>query len=236
VDRAQWGARQAKAINPLYASEGIYLHHTVTGSGPDEAAIVRQVQSYHMDTQGWNDIAYSWLVGQSGRIYMGRGWGVTGGHTEGWNSRSHAVCFIGNSDNDFPSDAAKRSINEVIAEHQRRYGGWVRLHKDVNATGCPGRHVAEWVAAGRPVTGGFAAVEDDMTPEQAEQLRNVVNAVADTQARVADVQGWVKNGITQLLARPTAGGTVDVPALAKAIVAAGVGRAVVDALAAELKD
>lgn len=48
------------------------------------------------------------------------------------------------------------------------------------------------------------SVEDDMTPEQAAQLDAIAAAVADTQAKVTDVQGWVKgnlaSGIAQLVA------------------------------------
>jgi hypothetical protein len=151
TSRAQWGARPPKSIKTIASSEGIFVHYTVTPTGPDEASIVRGVQNFHMDTRNWQDIAYSWLVGQSGTIYEGRGWGVAGGHTEGWNSRSHAVCWIGNEEQ--PTDAALAAINEVCAEHARRYGGWVKAHRDVNQTSCPGDKLAAWLAAGRPLTG-----------------------------------------------------------------------------------
>lgn len=32
------------------------------------------VQNYHMDTKGWADIGYNFLVGEDGLAYEGRGW------------------------------------------------------------------------------------------------------------------------------------------------------------------
>lgn len=150
VARSGWGARPAKSKVLLATGniEGIFVHHSVTPTGPDEAALVRNIQAFHMDTRGWNDIAYNWLVGQSGTIYEGRGWLVNGGHTEGWNFRSHAVCFIGNSDSDVPTPQAERALSTVIAESVKRFGGFVKPHSAVNQTGCPGKHLTAWVAGG----------------------------------------------------------------------------------------
>jgi hypothetical protein len=152
ISRSQWGARAPKAVNALIKSEGIFIHHSVTPEAP-AVNIVRQIQNMHMDQRGWLDIAYSWLVDRDGNIYEGRGWGVAGGHTEGYNSRSHAVCYIGNTDNGLPPVAALNAINVVVAEHQSRYGGFVKSHRDVNATACPGSHLHNWVHTGRPVGG-----------------------------------------------------------------------------------
>jgi len=151
VTRSRWGARQPKGVNRIYVSRGVFVHHLASGSKPEDVQL-RSAQNYHMDVKKWLDLAYSWGVGQSGRIYEGRGWGVAGGHTEGHNTTSHAVAFIGNSDNDVPTPAALQSINEVIAEHDRRFGkGFVRPHQAVSATACPGGFLTRWIAAGRPL-------------------------------------------------------------------------------------
>jgi N-acetylmuramoyl-L-alanine amidase len=39
-----------------------------------------------MDNNGWSDIAYSFLVGEDGNIYEGRGFDIVGSHTSGYNS------------------------------------------------------------------------------------------------------------------------------------------------------
>lgn len=57
-------------------------------------ARVRQIQHYHMNTMGYDDISYNFLVGGDGRIYEGRGYAV-GAHTEDYNKRSICIAFIG---------------------------------------------------------------------------------------------------------------------------------------------
>ena len=182
--RDDWGARAPTGITPIGASEGIFVHYTVTATGPDEAAVCRSVQAFHMGSKGWRDIAYSWLVGQSGRIYEGRGWGVAGGHTEGWNSRSHAVCWIGGDEQ--PTPAALAAIAAVCAEHARRYGGWVKPHRAVNSTSCPGDILTAWVAAGQPTTAP--------TPADGEtDMLKLTNADGRTELFMIDGDGAVRN-------------------------------------------
>lgn len=90
VARAQWGARAPKARHTMsLPSPRLWVHHTATEQ--HGAAGVRAIQAFHMDANGWLDIAYSWLVDDDGTIYEGRGTGVVGGHTAGDNSSSHAV-------------------------------------------------------------------------------------------------------------------------------------------------
>ena len=147
VTRSQWNAMPPTRVVRISKSDGMYIHH----SAGSERQTCREIQNYHMHAKGWYDIAYSWLVDRNGAIYMGRGWGVAGGHTEGYNSRSHAVCYIGNTSASAAPAAAKASINAVIAEHNRRYGnGYVRPHNAVNATACPGSDLTRWVNSGRP--------------------------------------------------------------------------------------
>ena len=59
------------------------------------AEIVRAYQNYHMDTNGWIDIGYNFLVGEDGNVYEGRGWTRVDAHAAGCNTRSIGICFIG---------------------------------------------------------------------------------------------------------------------------------------------
>lgn len=36
--------------------------------------------------QGWWDIGYSFMIGEDGNVYEGRGWDEVGAHTYGYNS------------------------------------------------------------------------------------------------------------------------------------------------------
>ena len=80
VSRAEWGARDANPpLVPLTETPGhVYIHHGATP--PDgchsEAmckAMVQAYQNFHMISRGWSDIAYSFLIGEDGRAYEGRG-------------------------------------------------------------------------------------------------------------------------------------------------------------------
>ena len=55
---------------------------------------------------GWDDIGYSFLAGDDGNIYEGRGWDRVGAHTKGYNSRGLAVSFMGNYKDHLPPDTA----------------------------------------------------------------------------------------------------------------------------------
>jgi hypothetical protein len=105
TSRSAWGARAFDcAGGPQYAPslQFAVVHHTVnsnTYSPTDSPAIVRAIQAYHMDTNGFCDIAYNFLVDQYGQIFEGRDGGITqpviGAHAGGFNSGSVGVALIG---------------------------------------------------------------------------------------------------------------------------------------------
>lgn len=57
--------------------------------------IVRHIQSFHIESRGWWDIGYNFLVAGDGNAYMGRGWNKEGAHTYGYNTKSIGISFIG---------------------------------------------------------------------------------------------------------------------------------------------
>lgn len=67
----------------------------------------RVVQSRHMDTYGWPQVGYNFLVGGDGRIYEGRGWDIEGSHTRMNNKDSIGISFLG----DFrKADATEKAL------------------------------------------------------------------------------------------------------------------------------
>jgi hypothetical protein len=83
VTRQQWGARPPRSIVPLPGSaiDTTVFHYS--GADADEqadhakcAGRVRGIQRFHMDTRGWLDIAYSFLVCVHGYVFAARGYGV----------------------------------------------------------------------------------------------------------------------------------------------------------------
>ena len=63
VSRKQWGARPPKAVSPLRPTRGVVVHYSASDADEQSrhkncALRVRAIQRYHMETRGWNDIAY----------------------------------------------------------------------------------------------------------------------------------------------------------------------------------
>lgn len=182
VSRAEWGARPPKSRVTIGRSEGMFTHYTAGPRATNRAAGVAQVrgiQRFHQDSRGWADVGYSFLVDDEGTIYEGRGWGVAGGHTNGWNSKSHAVCAI-LADGDRPTPQMLAGLRWCHDEHDRRYGrGFHRSHREVNATSCPGDILHGWMQAGMPVEGTPAPppAPPAPTPDQAAAFRRYAAAM-----------------------------------------------------------
>nr|WCL16198.1 peptidoglycan recognition protein 3 [Mytilus coruscus] len=95
-----------------------------------------------MDSRKWADIGYSFLVGEDGKIYEGRGWDKVGAHTSGYNSRGLAASFMGNFATRAPSSAALNAVKKLIqcgiskgkvSQSYALFG-----HRDVSTSTCPG--------------------------------------------------------------------------------------------------
>lgn len=66
-----------------------------------------------MDQRGWDDIGYSFLIGEDGRVYEGRGWDRVGAHAPQYNHVSIGVCFLG----DFSGDPFVSFYNFVYEKY-----------------------------------------------------------------------------------------------------------------------
>lgn len=156
VKRASWGARTpdgtGNEISPNPYGVAVHYADANTNNQPHEycGPMVQSIQKYHMDTKGWADIAYSFLVCQHGFIYEGRGKGkgsAANGTTKA-NFDYYAVCaLIGPSDT--PAPDLLYGIGEAIALC-RQAGANLRVlgHRDLFATSCPGEALYGYVKNG----------------------------------------------------------------------------------------
>lgn len=80
------------------------LHHTVRGSmyakegrisEKDELQSIEDIQGLHMETWNFADIGYHFMIGQSGKVYQGRGEKYVGAHTGGGNRKNTGLAFLG---------------------------------------------------------------------------------------------------------------------------------------------
>ncbi|GGU66168.1 peptidoglycan hydrolase-like protein with peptidoglycan-binding domain [Streptomyces cavourensis] len=151
VSRGSWGARAPKSVVKVPASErrGFVVHYS---AGPSSQT-VRQIQNYHMDSNGWSDIGYNFLVDTAGRIHEGRGWNNEGAHTSGYNRSHIAVCFI-DRDGD-ATKAVKISIRSLYEKANTVFGRTLSktYHSALGSTSCPGNELRSWVSSGMPVDG-----------------------------------------------------------------------------------
>lgn len=114
---------------------------------------VRTIQAFHMDTRGWADIAYNFVVCPHGYTFEGRGWGrrSAANGTNPGNDAYHAVCFLGGVGDTF-TDQAKGQFVACRDEWVRLYGraADVRPHSYFLQTECPGPAIRDWIAHGLP--------------------------------------------------------------------------------------
>lgn len=150
INRSGWNATPpAKPFTKRRSTVGIVLHHSgVKGADPGPAQ-VKAFERYHMKTRGWRGIAYNWLVDADGVIYEGRGHGVVGGATRGWNSKTESICYTGWGSGDIP-ERALESIAWLVSDLQSRHGNklWVKGHRDFASTSCPGTTLYHWLQDG----------------------------------------------------------------------------------------
>ncbi|XP_008412532.1 N-acetylmuramoyl-L-alanine amidase-like [Poecilia reticulata] len=151
IPRCQWGAK-ASRDTPIPLSlplRFLYVHHTYEPSAPclsfsSCSRNMRSMQRFHQEDRGWNDIAYSFVVGSDGYIYEGRGWNHVGRHTRGHNALGYGVSIIGNYTAALPSRHAMDLLRNHLALCAVNGGGLtgnytIQGHRQVvNYTACPG--------------------------------------------------------------------------------------------------
>lgn len=122
VSRKDWGSPQGESSpkwTPVYKRvTHMVIHHTATSnSDTDFAARVRSIWYYHAKTRGWGDIGYNYLIDPNGVIYEGRAGGddVEAGHAYPFNVGTMGVGMLGNFMKTLPTDAAQRSLVELLS-------------------------------------------------------------------------------------------------------------------------
>ncbi|GGT69571.1 peptidoglycan recognition protein family protein [Actinomadura citrea] len=129
VARAGWGADESIVRNPPAYDTSVkaaFVHHTDTGNGyscTESASVIRSVFLYHVQSQGWDDIGYNFLVDKCGTVFEGRGGGVDrpvhGAHTYGFNTDTTGIAVLGTytaaNDPDVPGVAPTKAALDGVA-------------------------------------------------------------------------------------------------------------------------
>ncbi len=171
VPRSSWGARPPRSTLGIVGDlRAAVVHHSVTANGYSAAqvpSILRSIQAYHQDVNGWNDIAYNFAVDRFGRAWEARGGGidkiVLGGHSKGFNTGTVGVVVLGDFTAASVPSASLETVARVVAwkfaihrvdpastvpvtsagSSRHPAGRTVTLprvvgHRDLQSTGCPG--------------------------------------------------------------------------------------------------
>lgn len=94
----------------------LIVHHTASSNtASDWAAVVRSVWDFHVNTNGWDDVGYNWLIDPTGVLYQGRGDNVRGAHFCGNNTGTMGVAMIGNFVAANATEASKNTLKELLA-------------------------------------------------------------------------------------------------------------------------
>jgi flagellar hook assembly protein FlgD len=238
--RSAWGADESIVrAPPSFASRIVFsiVHHTAGSNGygaAQAAAIVRGIQRYHVLSNGWNDIGYNFLVDRFGRIYEGRGGGITrnviGAHAEGFNTGSVGVAVIGSYGSSRISTAARIALRRLLAWRldvahvdpksrvdfvsygNERYpaGTTVRLravsgHRNTGLTSCPGS--ALYGQLGALARG---ARNTGLPKLYAPQVTGAVGDLVRFTGRLSESRDWlveVRDGAGAVVASGTGTGT-----------------------------
>jgi len=154
ITRDMWGAKPNKTpFSKLGEVKGLVVHwsaYPIAVGNQAEMDQVKKIQELHQVDRGWNDIAYNFLVGDTGQIYEGRGWGNRSA-AQGGNSREKinfnnkhyvAVCWLGGINaTDKPSDKAIESVKWLYEQVK----GELRPHSSFKQTACPGDAWRQWI-------------------------------------------------------------------------------------------
>ncbi|OWF55096.1 Peptidoglycan recognition protein 3 [Mizuhopecten yessoensis] len=156
ISRDTWGATRPTHVTTLnHPVHLFFVHHTEGRTCHNEAecaSVLKGVQNYHMNSRDWSDIAYSFLVGEDGHVYEGRGWKTVGSHTLGCNDVSLAASMIGDFNDMLPNAAALSAVKRLITcgvEIARLRTDYSLFgHRDVRDTDCPGnalyKNMSSW--------------------------------------------------------------------------------------------
>lgn len=155
IPRSEWGARSTNCRS-THSPYRMAIHHTYSPAtdGGDAARAMRGMQAYHIDTQGWCDIGYHFVVSQSAKIYQGRAnETLLGAHVGNDNTGNVGICLIGNfqpgySNTQTPSASQLAATGRIVGWVHETYSiplnrTSVKGHREHSGqtTSCPGTNL-----------------------------------------------------------------------------------------------
>jgi len=154
ISRDSWGAKPAKKnYSKLGEVKGLVVHwsaYPVAIGNQAEMDQCKTIQRLHQVDRNWNDVAYNFIVGDTGQLYEARGFGnrsaAQGGNNReeiNYNNKHYvAVCWLGGSK---PTDQPSSEARAAVAWLHEQVGGELRPHSSFKQTNCPGDSWRQWI-------------------------------------------------------------------------------------------
>ena len=176
VPQSLWraGLPNPKGIRSTSEVRHLAVHHSA-GSNTDTNYInvIRNIYLYHTNQNGWDDIAYNYLISQDGTLFLGRdsmGKGahddIIGAHFCAKNTGTMGICLLGNYEEVSLPDKMYSTLKQVLTwkcakenllpddseihpKTGTEYLKHVVGHRDGCATECPGDSVYQLLSVMR---------------------------------------------------------------------------------------
>jgi hypothetical protein len=127
----------------------VTVHHTAAllednADAPDH---IRGHQAFHIDSRGWPDLAYHFVVDAAGNVYEGRDPAMRGDTATDYDPTGHLlVCCEGDFDRQPLPDPQRHALEAMLAWGVSTYDlavDTIAGHGDHASTNCPGAALRE---------------------------------------------------------------------------------------------
>ena len=123
----------------------IIIHCSATPQG--RIVTVADIDRWHKE-RGFKMIGYHYVIYLDGSVHAGRTEDMIGAHTEGYNSKSIGICYVGGMDKlnksamDTRTPAQKASLINLINDLKKKYPkATVHGHNEYANKACPSFNV-----------------------------------------------------------------------------------------------
>ncbi len=94
----------------------LIVHHSAgNNESINFAMVVNFIWDLHVNTNGWDDIGYNWLIDPNGVLYEGRPDDYQGAHFSCLNENTVGICVIGDYTSVEPSEASLSTLVNILA-------------------------------------------------------------------------------------------------------------------------
>ena len=128
----------------------IILHCSATREGQDFRAA--DIRRWHVEGNGWKDIGYHFVIYRDGSVHLGRKLEQAGAHTNGYNTNSIGIVYVGGcaadgkTAKDTRTPEQKRALLSLVKELKHQYpDATIHGHREFDNKACPSFDVRKWV-------------------------------------------------------------------------------------------